>query len=95
MTTVSIAGGAAGGVAQTRTRASVSASSADALLVRLRDVAGRLVAFSETKTLLREAASMIERLTQDAERLERDAGRLGAELTRVTAEVAHRPNRTS
>ncbi len=51
------------------------------LVCRLRDEAGRLVAFSETKLLLREAASAIERLEHEAERL-------GTELAKATAEPA-------
>jgi hypothetical protein len=48
--------------------------SASALVIRLRDEASQLVAFSRTKTLLREAASMIERL-EGASRLSREAPR--------------------
>jgi hypothetical protein len=63
-------------------RMPVGGSSIQALLVRLRDLAGRLVAFSETKLLLREAAMTIERLDRDAERH-------AAETARLTAELAH------
>jgi hypothetical protein len=51
------------------------------LLSRLRDAAGRLVAFSVPKLLLREAALMIERL-------DRDRGHHATEVARLTAELA-------
>jgi len=51
------------------------------LAARLRDVAERLVPFSEERLLLRRAASTIERL-------ERETERLGADLARMTAAPA-------
>jgi hypothetical protein len=50
------------------------------LIVRLRETAGRLVPFSETKRLLREAAAAIERLDSDVRNH-------GAEMARLTTEL--------
>lgn len=50
------------------------------ILARLREEAGRLVAFSESRLLVREAAFTIERLEREVERLQ-------AELTRVTNDL--------
>ena len=80
-TTLSKIGGVPGVGSGEAARRPVRAPSIEALLLRLRDAAGRLVAFSETKLLLREAASAIERL-------DRDSGRQAAETTRLTAELA-------
>ena len=52
----------------------------DDLIERLRETAGRMVPFSETKTLLREAAATIERL----DRLGRDRA---TEIVRLTSEL--------
>jgi hypothetical protein len=51
-------------------------------VVRLRDAADQLVAFSRTKTLLREAASTLERLDGETRNL-------ANEVARLTAELAH------
>jgi hypothetical protein len=49
-------------------------------VLRLREAADQLVAFSQTKTLLREAASTLERLDGNARRLETEVTRLTAGL---------------
>jgi hypothetical protein len=51
-------------------------------VLRLREAADQLVAFSQTKTLLREAASSLERIDGQARSL-------AAEVSRLTAELAH------
>jgi len=53
------------------------------VIARLRDAAGQMVPFSRTKTLLREAASTIERLDGDARHHATEVARLSVELTRV------------
>jgi hypothetical protein len=50
------------------------------LIVRLRETACRMVPFSETKTLMREAAAAIEQL-------EIDARNHAAEIVRLTSEL--------
>jgi hypothetical protein len=52
-------------------------------VVRLRDAADQMVAFSRTKTLLREAASTLERLDGDSRHLATEIARLTAELARM------------
>ena len=52
------------------------------LMLRLRDLAGRMVPFSETKLLLREAASMIERLDDARAQQSTALDRITAELVR-------------
>jgi hypothetical protein len=56
-----------------------------ALVVRLRETAAHLVAFSESKLLLREAASVIERL-------DREGGAHAAEVLRLEAELTRERN---
>jgi hypothetical protein len=58
------------GSAHEKPDAEVADPAAASLVLRLRDAAAQMVAFSQVKTLLREAASMIERL-EAAERLNR------------------------
>jgi hypothetical protein len=52
---------------------------------RLRAAADEMVAFSRTKTLMREAAMTIERLDADTRHHAADAARLTAELSRSRA----------
>jgi hypothetical protein len=58
-------------------------SSAHQLIARLRDAAAEMVPFSGTKTLLREAASTIERLDGSARRHAAEVAHLTAELARA------------
>jgi hypothetical protein len=53
------------------------------LVVRLRATACRMVPFSETKTLLREAAVAIERLDGDARDRATEIARLTSELNKL------------
>jgi hypothetical protein len=55
------------------------------LIVRLRETACRMVPFSETKTLLREAAAALERLDSDARNHTTEIARLTSELNTLRA----------
>ena len=55
------------------------------LIVRLRATACRMVPFSETKMLLREAAITIERLDSDARNRTTEIARLTSELSKLRA----------
>jgi hypothetical protein len=61
----------------------------DHVIARLREAAARMIAFSETKTLLREAATTIERLHSDGRHHEAEVARLTMELDRVRAATRH------
>ena len=53
------------------------------LVWRLRDTASRMVPFSQTKTLMREAAVAIERLTGDARTHAAEVARITSELNKL------------
>ncbi len=53
------------------------------LIVRLRATAGRMVPYSEGRMLLREAATMIERLDSDARTRAIEIARLASELNKL------------
>ena len=55
------------------------------VITRLRDAAGRMVPFSVSRTLLREAASTLERLDGDARHHATEVAHLTEELARVRA----------
>jgi hypothetical protein len=62
-------------------------SAANDLTARLREVAGRMVPFSEHKILLRAAASAIERLDAEVRGRAAEIARLTAELKGLRAAV--------
>jgi hypothetical protein len=72
-----LAGLAAGGTLET------GEATVGDLVVRLRETAGRLVPFSQTKTLLREAAATIERLDGEARDHVTQIARLTSELNKL------------
>ena len=63
----------------------------DDLIIRLRETASRMVPFSETKTLLREAAIALERLDGNARNHEAEIARLTAQLNKLRAAVSPEP----
>lgn len=65
------------------------------LVVRLRETAGRMVPFSETKTLLREAAAAIERLDSAAHSRATEIARLTSELNKLRTDKLPAVQRTT